>query len=75
LDESRGSSVTIAASVRAALPGFDFWEEQGFSSSQPRTDRSWDPRSFLFNGWVFFPEVKQPGHEADHLPPSNAMPT
>jgi hypothetical protein len=39
-----------------------------FSSSQ-RPDRDWDLPSLLFNGYR---DIKQPGSEADHSPPSSS---
>jgi hypothetical protein len=41
--------------------------------SSPETSRpSWGPPSFPFSWfWLSFPEVKQPGHDVDHSPPSS----
>jgi len=47
------------------------WE---FVSSPPRPDWFWVPPSLLYSGYqgLFLAEVKQAGHEADHLPPTGA---
>jgi hypothetical protein len=47
--------------------GFEFF-------SSPRPDRLCDPHSPLSNGYqgLIFLEVKRPGREADHPPPSSA---
>ena len=34
----------------------------------------WGPRRLLFNGhWFYFPEIRRPGREIDHWPPSIAQ--
>jgi hypothetical protein len=53
-------------------PGFEF--RQGQESLRPpyRPDRLWGTPSVIFN-WHrgAFPDVKRPGREADHSPPSS----
>jgi hypothetical protein len=55
---------------RGSIPGRD-WK---FSSSPPYPDRLWVPPSLLSNGYreALSLGVKQPGSEADHLPPTSA---
>jgi hypothetical protein len=52
--------------------GFDSGNCKFFCSAQ-RPDRLWDPYSLLSNEYQgLSPEVKRPGSEADHLPPTIA---
>jgi hypothetical protein len=37
-----------------------------------RPDLPCGPANFLYNGHRVFPEVKRPGRDADHPPPSSA---
>jgi hypothetical protein len=52
------------------------WTVQGSNSGgdkifRSHPDQPWGPPSLLYNGYQVFPGVKQPGHGADHPPPSS----
>jgi len=65
----------IAQSVQLLATG---WTVRGSISGggeifRPRPYRSWDPPSFIWNGyWVSFPGIKRPERGVDHLPPPSA---
>jgi hypothetical protein len=72
--EIRDNSVGIATGYGLNGWGVAFRVLVGarFPSSPPLPDRFWGTPSFLTSGHrdgVFFPGVKRPGCEADHLPP------
>jgi len=73
----RFTRVLISLSLRAERPGFDSPQVQGKDLYLFVTTfiyKSWWPPTLLSSGFprLFFPEVKRPEHEADHLPPSSA---
>jgi hypothetical protein len=77
IDESRDSSVGIATGygLDDRMTGVGFPAGAGnFFSSTRIPDRLWGPPSLLSNGYrgFFSLEVKWPGREADHSPPSSA---
>jgi hypothetical protein len=53
---------------RDSVPGTEI-----FLFSTPLPDQLWGRSSLLFNGYRrLSPEIKRPGREANHTPPSNA---
>jgi hypothetical protein len=71
---SQDSSVSVVTK----LNGLDDQESapgrvRDFFSLPPCRDWRWGPASLLWNEYqALSPELKQPGHEADHSPPSSA---
>jgi hypothetical protein len=64
-----GSSVGIATDY--GLDGPEIKSRWGAKFSA-LPDRPWGPPSFLYNGYLVFPEGKvRPGRDADHSPPSS----
>jgi hypothetical protein len=70
------SVVGIATDYRLEDPGVEVGVQVGsrIFSCPRRPDRLWGPHSLLFNGYRgSFHEMKLPGREADHLPPTSAQ--
>jgi len=55
-------------------PHYDSWQEKGFFPLPLHSDWLWSPPKLLSIGYHrLFPwEVKWPGHETDHSPPSSS---
>jgi hypothetical protein len=72
---SRDSAVGIVTGYRLDGRGVGIRVPVGsrIFSSPRRPDRLWGLSSLLSNGYVgFSPEIKRPGSEADHSPPTSA---
>jgi hypothetical protein len=67
------SSVSIVTRLWDGRPGFDFWQGQGFfllaTTSRPALGPTNPPIQWVPG--ALSPEVKRPGREGHHLPPSS----
>jgi hypothetical protein len=74
-EEKRDSLVGIATGygLEGTRAGVRVDIVSRISSSPLRPDRIWGPTSLLFNGYkgIYFPRIKWPDHETDHLLPTN----
>jgi len=64
-------SVSIVTRLCAGLPGFDSRHGQGFISLHQRVQTGSGAHPATYGSGVLSPEVKLPGCESDHSPPSS----